>query len=213
MKRILSLITLAIMLATGTKAQGCFVFVDKDGQEIANETTIVRNEAAEDDFGMVQIPSELSVKNASAPEGYQVRIEWTISRIDNGAVQVCYPMNCVSQSNKGTYQSAVGQQADGTVQDLMSEWLPSETGAYGECIVTYKAVTLQPIGKIYTTADSRTVTVRYVYADPASIGHSRQASATPMAWYDLSGRKHNEPAKGFNIVRMSDGKVKKVFRQ
>ncbi len=194
-------------------AQNMYVFSDKDGNVYDDGATIVCSEVEDDGFGGIMIPSGLYVKNADAPDGCQVSIQANITRIDNGALQLCFPVNCESYTTTGqqgeTSKTPVGV---GDVKNLMTEWLPTQ---YGECVVTYTA-------KMYQTLfakGERTITVNYKYASPTGIEQMEAVGTQPAACYDLQGRrtdalqrdgKMSTPKRGLNIIVMSDGSVRKV---
>ena len=47
-------------------------------------------------------------------------------------------------------------------------------------------------------------------ANTAAVDKVRSVSSEPQDFYDLKGGKHQQPAHGLNIVRMSDGTIRKV---
>jgi len=180
-----------------------YVFCDKDGNEIT-ATEITCSNAEDDGFGGILVPSGLYVKNVSGDDGTTVAVKADITRLDNGSVQVCFPLNCLSKSTTGEIaENGKGTIAIGQVKDLMTEWLPT---AYGECVVEYTAT-------IYKGAFKRgsfSITANYKYVDAAgagtlpAVGNSRITHS-----YDLSGRR---ATKGLRIVRKADGTVRKVIR-
>lgn len=194
-----------LMLGTTVFAQS-YVFCDKDGNVIENGATLERTELINDGFDNL-IKSGLYVMNQNAPENYQVSVKADITRIDNGAVQLCFPTNCYSYTTTGTH----GGDAKGTVplgekQDIQSEWFPT---AYGECIVTYTLTNYQGA----FPKNTLTATVHYKYADPSGIRQTKGIQQTgTREWYDLLGRQTTASHRGLTIVRMSDGSVKKVSK-
>ena len=140
-----------------------YQFSDKDGNVIADGTTIVCSEAEEDMFGGVEISSGLFVKNVSAPSNYMVRIDTEITRIDNGAVQVCFPTNCYSFRETGLYKSESTQMADGEMKSIQSEWIPEDAETFGECFVTYTAMSMMSMGFSSIDKGGPSVTVHYVF--------------------------------------------------
>lgn len=205
MKKFFTLLSF-LMLGTMLYAQSEYVFTDKDGNTIDEGTTIVRTEVEDDGFSQI-LKSGLFVKNVSAADGYQVAVAAEITRIDNGAVQLCFPVNCFSYSSVGTYggkdKTSLPQ---GSLKDIQSEWIPT---AYGECIVKYTAKSFQ--GVFPKTA--YTVTVHYLYADPSGVEAVNDSQrAVVRECFDLQGRQTTARHHGLNIVRMSDGTVRKVFK-
>ena len=122
------------LLATPVLAQDydqSFAFVDENGTIIENGATVVRDKVEFDDFTGEVIYSGISVMNVSAPPTETIKMHYTITRIDNGAYQICFPTSCNSQTAVGNYTTAEGMLM-GNVQDIQSEWFPT---ADGECIV------------------------------------------------------------------------------
>lgn len=142
-----------------------FQFTDMEGNVIADGTTIVRDEAEEGLFGDIEIGSGLFVKNVGAPSNYLVRIDTEITRIDNGSVQVCFPVNCYSFSSTGLFNSETTKMAEGEIKSIQSEWIPAEPGAYGECYVTYTAMGMISMGIAAIDKGGPSVTVHYIYSD------------------------------------------------
>ena len=189
--------------------KGYFQFADKDGNIIADGTTLVRNVPETNDFGEVLIHSGLYIKNVAAPSGTPVWLVSDITRIDNGMLQVCFPQNCIVYNRVGSNKSEATTIAAGEQKDIQSEWLPS---TYGECVVTYTAKPLEKFGKTYTENEGPSVTVHYILQDPAHISQSDATAATPVVTYDAQGRLTSPGSHGIRIVRMSDGSVRKMVR-
>lgn len=204
MKKIFTLFTF-LTFAFAAFAADTYVFTDKDGNTIANGTTITCNDAEVDDFGGVLVKSGLFIKNVAAPSNYQVSVEANITRIDNGAVQLCFPVNCFSYDTVGKH-GGDGKKAlaQGQSQSIQTEWLPT---AYGESIVEYTAKIFQGVFQ----KETYTVTVHYIYADPAGVASVDAANVQPVQRYDIMGRQTTVGQRGLHIVRMSDGSVRKVI--
>ena len=108
-----------------------FVFVDEEGEIIANGATIIRNTVETDEFGNEVIYSGISVVDMFGSPNF-LKMHYTIERIDNGSYQICFPSTCNYQNEPGEYETSQGQLM-GEIQDILSEWFPV---ADGECIVT-----------------------------------------------------------------------------
>ena len=52
----------------------------------------------------------------------------------------------------------------------------------------------------------------FKFTDAASGISSLNTDADPVEYYDLQGRKINEPGRGIYVVRYSDGTTKKIMR-
>jgi len=207
MKKIFTLLSVAMLTLTAT-AQN-YVFVDKDGNTVDDGAVITQTEAEDDGFGGILLQSGLSVKNAGAPANYQVRIHSDITQIDNGALQVCFPQNCHSYNTTGVNKSEEAKLNADETKGIQSEWLPT---AYGECVVTYQAMALQPMGNLFIEKGGPKVTVHYVYADPSAVTAVR-TSEPATVFYTLDGRRSHSLTKGISIVRRADGTVRKVLRK
>ena len=157
MKKFFTLLSLCLLALSASAQQ--YVFTDKEGNVLEDGVTIYCSNAEDDGFGGIALSPGISVKNVNASEGSQLAIEATISKIDNGSVQLCFPTNCQVYNATGTYEpSEKATLATGETKGIQTEWLPE---TYGECTVTYKA-------KGYTGFASevcRTVTVKYIYGE------------------------------------------------
>lgn len=143
-----------LALASATFAQD-YVFTDQQGNVLEDGATIDRTEVEDDGFGGSMIPGKLFVKNNADANGKQVAIVTEVSRIDNGALQLCFPVNCETYNEAGTYETVEkGTLALGEQKDLQTEWLPEDDG---QCIVTYKIKTYQSLASTVV----RTINVKY----------------------------------------------------
>ncbi len=192
MKKIFTLLSF-VLFAMMSYAQDTYAFSDKDGNVYADAATIECTTFEEDDFGGIIMPSGLYVKNVAAASNYQISIVANIQQMDNGAVQLCFPKNCSSYDKLGKQsETAKASIAQGAVQNMMTEWLPT---AYGECTVLY---TMKIYDGIFSKG-SRTITAHYKYADPTGI-KTLTADRGALSVYDLQGRRVAQPTKGLYIV-------------
>lgn len=157
MKKFFTFLSLCLLSITVSAQE--YVFTDKEGNVFEDGTVINRTNVEDDGFGGINLPANLFVKNVNAEEGCQVAIEAQITKIDNGDLQLCFPTNCQSYSEIGTYEpNGKATLAIGESKDLMTEWLPT---AYGECTVIYTA-------KKYLEGSGsavRSITVKYKYSN------------------------------------------------
>lgn len=66
--------------------------------------------------------------------------------------------------------------------------------------------------KVEANGESRTVNIRFVYDETSnSIASVGNGSAVEVARFAVDGRQLTHPQRGLNIVKMSDGSVKKVL--
>lgn len=208
MKKILCLLALSVCATVVFAQSDYYVFCDKDGNVYDNDVTITCSNAEVDEFGDAEVPSGLYVKNVDAPSSYTVSAQANITRMDNGNVQLCFPVSCANYRNTGT-QTETGKTslAQGTPKNMQTEWLPT---TYGECTVVYSLFTYQTIIKKAT----RTITVNYKYANPTGITTmNAHSTAVPQTLCDLQGRRTSAGVKGLYLQRMADGSIRKVMRR
>lgn len=212
MKKLLSTLLAAFCALPLVAQNSTIVFTDENGSEIADGTMITVNKPVTDDFGEMMIPSGIYVKNLSA-ENAGVRINYTVKTLDNGTMQICFPMSCVSNNATGTFKTESGLMAASEKRDLQTEWLPQ---AYGSCTVTYQIEMMKQTSvfppKYESQGTGSAITVNYVYADPTAINvitdNSHDATS---AYYDAAGARRAQPRHGLNIVRKTNGKVVKQW--
>lgn len=139
-----------------------YVFLDENGNVIENGATVVRNVVEQFDEESEVIYSGISVKNVSGTSSDFIRMNYAIEEIDNGTYQICFPTTCNMQTEPGAYETGIGQLM-GTVQDIQSEWFPTDEG---ECIVTLSIEILTKQGLFPPTyihkADGPTITLKFV---------------------------------------------------
>ena len=197
MKRIFTL-CMGLIAALAIQAQNAFPlqFVDKNGNEVTDGTTLNITEAEDDGFGGILMPSGLSVKNTSSDE-VQCGGSFTISSMSNGAFQSCFPSNCMQASGAGSYSTQDGAIAAGEQKSMQTEWLPT---AEGTCTVAYQLLTYKK--NVITqkwTVDKQgpTVTLNFTYN---TSGISTVKTRRPVTYYDMQGRRVARPGKGLYIV-------------
>lgn len=209
MKKIITL----LFFAVGTmSANAQLQFVDKDGNVVPDGTTLnIEAVALDDGFGgtFIEANSGLSVKNTS-DKTVGTSVDWQVEQLDNGAVQVCFPENCVSHNATGLYHTDKGTLEANETRALNSEWYPD---TYGQAKVKYTllAYDYSPLG-YNNVRDIAIVYVNYTYTDPATAIESHNAERrTVKDIYTLNGTRTAQTHRGINIVRMSDGSVRKII--
>ena len=207
MKKFFTFFFCSLWMTMTASAQGNdtgYAFADKEGN-IFTESTLTRTTFEDDGWGSIIIPSNLYIKNVNANEGTTIAIQANITKIDNGDVQLCFPVNCVSYSNLGFQQKTEDVAiAPGEVKSLQTEWLPSEQG---ECTVVYTAFVYNGPFEKGTFA----ITINYQY-NTAGISNARIVNDSTKSAYDLSGRQLIKMRRGLNIIRMADGTMRKVMK-
>ena len=212
MKKLLSTFLAAFCALPLLAQSSTIIFTDENGTEIADGATVTANKPVTDDFGEMLIPSGIYVKNQSADD-IGIHINYTISALDNGTMQICFPMTCVSKSATGTFMTDNGLLSANEKRDLQTEWLPQ---AYGRCTVTYQIEMMKQTSVIPPRYESlgtgAAITVNYVYADPSAInGITNDSRSVTSTCYDAAGARQAHPRHGLNIIRKSDGKVVKQW--
>lgn len=229
MKKIL-LLCAVLLGAANTFAQdedidpaGVFVFADKDGNVYADGATVEASTVEEDEFdGSIQIPSGLYVKQTSTAIDFGVSMSMQLRSISNGSISVCFPSQCINIDNAGSYDLGKNKLKSATSYDeeigmagLQTEWFPKE---YGQCTATFTLNTMEVIpGSGFITlpsynllGQSRTINVNFVYKDPTAISGVKDNTATVVERYTTGGQRISAPVKGINILKFSDGTVRKV---
>lgn len=195
---------MGLIAALAMQAQSDFPlqFADKNGNIIADGTTLNITDYEADGFGDVQLPSGLYVKNTTN-EAVQAGGEYNIQTMSNGAFQTCFPINCASQSNTGNYATTDGSIAAGELKDMKTEWLPT---AEGSCKVAYQLVVYKqnPITKKWVKDDSKTgpaVTLNFTYSTSGIGSAAAGKQVRQVEYYSLTGRKVQKPVKGVYLVK------------
>lgn len=205
MKKLFTLLLIMTMYSVAFAQK--YVFTDKDGNVYEDGATITRTGVENEDIFMPQINADLFVKNDGASASSKVSIVADITRLDNGLVQLCFPTECKSYDSTGEQETPKTSLPQGESQNIQSEWMPYEVGAYGECSVVYTAKTYEGL-----LAKTFTVTVNYKYANPTDIkAVSEQTSRKAEQRYNLQGSQVKANQHGFSVVRLSDGSVRKVI--
>lgn len=193
-----------------------FQFFDLNGDIVADGSIITVSTLNEED----QMVVPLIVKNVNGMKAAAALYE-TINGMPNGEWQTCAFGNCVVLSNDG--YSAKDIVMDGFEQDIQTEWIPQE-GQYATWTATLQIHTFNiiTVSKFGVTTESvgndvvgygPTVTVKFVYSDPASVNNVANPSVAQQQCYSISGQRMANGSKGLAIVRMADGHVvKKIVR-
>lgn len=204
----------ALLMGTVMFAQGAdntFQFLKTDGTVVADGETIICNNVEKSDFDEILIPSGLNIRNTTGSVAY-CAVDFTITEMQGGMFQICFPLNCIAKFETGAYETGAGAVAAGITKDLATEWLPDE-GKYGTCTVIYQAKVMERNGNTYTLkARGPKITVRYEYNNPNGVyGVETSGEKSVTAYYNLSGRRMPVAQKGLNLVKYSDGTVRKII--
>ena len=134
MKKIFTVLLCLFIVSITLLAQDVdetFVFVDEEYEMIENGATIIRNVVEEDAIMDDVIKAGIYVMDNGAASNDVLVMHYTISQIDNGAFQICFPTTCNTQNAVGEYATSAGAISYG-YQDIQSEWIPT---ADGMCVV------------------------------------------------------------------------------
>ena len=201
MKKLFTL-CLGLVATLAAQAQSDFPvqFADKDGNIIADGTTLNLNEYKADDFGEVQVPANLFVKNTTN-EDVQVGGAFAITTLSSGDFQTCFPENCIRKTSKVNYETESGKLAAGALKDMQTEWFPAEEGS---AVVVYQLLAYKenPVTHKWTIDQyGPTVTLNFTYST-TSLKPLQKEGRLDGAWFDLQGRNlQGEPTqKGVYIV-------------
>ena len=184
-----------------------FQFVDIEGNVIEDGSTVVVNELVEDEFMGNFISTGLFVLNTSEASA-SVRLAYEIETLDNGSFQICFPENCISKMETGSFITTKGTMAAFEQRDLQCEWFPEE---YGSCTATLAIEILSALGT--KTADGPSINVVFNYTDPANIDNLKQA-VDVKSCYNLLGQvigQNNKSHKGISIKQLPDGRIIKCL--
>ena len=205
-----------VTFAQDDEVDDSYQFVTASGEIIPHGSTIVMdNVEKEEDPGTGEVSyiihTDFLLKNVSNSFGDAARIFMTITQIDNGEFSTCALGNCIPpKSSPGElYTSAQAIALGETSGDLMTEWYAFD---YGKCIVEMQV----EIGEIagfgsFTFSDyGPKITVEFLNPDPQGISETNNKSVIAKERYTIDGRIATPTQKGIQIVRYSDGSVRKV---
>lgn len=227
MKSIKSLLLIAAaMFTTASYAQvdKTFSFVDKDGKEIPSGTVWTANHVEEDDFGAVQVPSEVFVRN-NTNEKKGVGTLFDLKRLDNGSFQTCFPASCIPATNKlGKGRTEGGPMNPNQTKSLKTEWFPEADGTCEATIkLEYYNIDIQKVGimtkEVYELVDEEDlefpmpyITIIFTKGATAINGIKDGENVEVTGIYDATGKQIQTTQKGLNIVKLSNGKTVKIVK-
>lgn len=225
MKRVF-ISAIAALLCIGASAQSdltTFQVIDKNGNAVADGTTLDLSET-EVLYGELQIPTGLSIKNATGTD-QAIGIDINLSKMDNGEFSCCFPDNCIRVGEVGEYKdyNAPGILGANETKEIQAEWIP-EPEKYGKCTATlqfkvYSIVEKEIFNKKYPMpgdfkAYAQKITVNFEYKDPAGINDlSSDNNAKVVSRYNANGTRVSSDFKGLAIEKLSNGKtIKRIIK-
>ena len=200
MKKIFTL-CFGLMAALAVQAQDDFPlqFAYSDGTIIPDGTTLNLSEYEADDFGDIQVPTRLYVKNTSSA-AVQGGGTYTVQSLGSGIFQTCFPVNCVQQNRVGTYTTGSDQIAAGDLKNMQTEWFPT---AEGTALVTYQLLTFKQnvITKQWNTdREGPKITLSFTYSTTSGIsGTQATKGIRSEVYYDMQGRLVSQPSHGLYV--------------
>ncbi len=217
--------TMASFAQSDTDYARAFSFVNEDGTEVASGSEVTRTTVTDDPLeiypGMIE--SGLYVKpNYDGDEVLGVALRVKLSHIDSGVFQYCFPQSCQTTTTPVENTTSAGSMSsDYADNSLQTEWYLNNLTDYGQAtaeltlLVNVQEEYLNSKGQTRKRwaykADGPTVTLNLVNRDPTAInGVTDETSRKAVARYAIGGQQLSSACKGINIVKYSDGSVKKV---
>lgn len=218
----LKLMALAAMLCLGTvnvaaqdeeELDESFIFVDKEGNEIADGSTVTFVGGKPNPItGKIQVDVEVSVKN-TLPSAEYCSLHIVTKSLPSGSITSCFPSSC-KENIPADFESDSGSLFSGETRGLITEWIV-EDGNYGTATLTLQLRHMEKFNKTYIpVGEGPTINVNLIYADPAAIdGIEGNDNTRIVARYNANGQIVKSPVKGVNILKLSNGKVVKVIEK
>lgn len=198
------LLVFAGMIYTHAQVQ----FIDHEGNVIpdGSEVRFTTPNAELLQYGMLQIPMEIDLKNAgNTSVDCTVSFDVTHIDTDNGSFFCCAFGNCVPFNKIGVLtKGPVTIEAGSTDTTLrQTEWSPKSETAYGKVMFTMTAKSVSGDTSIHVTLE---------YADPASVNSKpSNGNIIETARYNAAGQRICKPQHGINIVRYNNGTIRKII--
>lgn len=193
------LLTLGVIFASLT-ASAQLVFVDAEGKELADGATVTMDKGHLNDFDEYQINLEgISIKNTT-DKGMRFDMTFHVTEIPSGGFNCCFGGTCLAPVNKPSelLLEQMVSKANAVDEILNTEWVTAP-GKYGTCKVTISLST------------GRTLNVHFVYADPSPV-QGVTLGKKIAGCFDATGKPLDKLQKGLNLVRYTDGTVRKMIR-
>ena len=199
--------TFSFQLGNLAAQELAYEFATADGTIVPDGSivTITTAHEADDGSGDIEMPTGLFAKNVDGDADDLLRIAFDVQTMESGLMQICFPSACASINSPRQGATQPGKMS-GNLHSIATEWFPT---AYGKCTAKLSLQTVvKTINDFAVIDDGPTITLQFVYADPASVA-SAVSVATPVAYYSLSGQRLSGRPHGMALVRLSNGKVVK----
>ena len=212
MKKLFTL-CMGLIAALAIQAQSDFPvqFADKNGNIIADGTTLNITEYEESDFGDIMMRSGIFAQNTTDKD-LKVKSKYTISTMNSGTFQTCFPGNCVTRTQVGSYENPEGTLLANVNKDMQTEWLPTKEGS---CVVVYQINYFEKdIFGIEKEKDGPKITLNFTYSTTGVVSAKTDKAVSSQTCYDLQGRLLSQPGKGLCVVKTvyTDGTTATVKR-
>ena len=206
MRLIITLLFSFVFGISGLNAQDFpLQFADASGNVIADGTELTLDQPTNEvsDFGEeIIMYSGVFVLNTTA-DAVNCGTDYSITQISNGALQTCFPINCIQRRKVGSWSSEVGTINGNELKNMQTEWLPEGAGTLDAefQLLKYK---LNPVTSKYTVeAEGPTIKMHFVY-DPAAIRTLDGKDAiSSISYYSLDGQKVVSPAHGIYLMKVT----------
>lgn len=194
--------TLLFTLAATLNASAQLQFADKDGNAIADGSTITVTTVEDDGLGGKKIDSGLWVKNTGATTVYTNAV-FNVQTTPPGGFQICYPKNCIEPTYvAGEGETMIGELEADYFTSIQSELLLNDDAQYCETAVdiqlkiyNYNAIS----GEYEFKENGPKVTVVFVYTESAGINSLNNVSQKTSSLYNLAGQRVSEDFKGITV--------------
>lgn len=181
-------------------------FIDHEGNVIpdGSEIKFTTPNAGLLQYGIVQIPMEIDLKNAgNSAVDCVVDFDVTYIDADKGAFFCCAFGNCVQYNRIGVLtKGPVTIDAGGTDTTLrQTEWSPEDETTWGKVQFTVTAK---------CSSGNTSIKVTLENADPTSVSDvPNNNNVKETARYNAAGQRIYQPQRGINIVHYSNGVILK----
>lgn len=226
--------TLSLMLFLGAASMFAqkntdvkFITIDEDGNktgEVADGAVIYVTTITDNGLTDPYISAGLAIENTTT-QGKRVQISYSLTAIDNGYVQCCFPPSCTNGDVIGKYYVPELSKTTnnsinlpvlkkGDTQDVSAEWIfekdGTATATFTVWIGTKNESKTDKEGDVYDVAEGPSVTVNFLKGAAAGIDATTSDNTVKTEYYDLSGRKVAAPSHGVYVKKqqLSDGTVK-----
>lgn len=214
MKRFLLFVIGVLFLGTAQaqETDQTFQFIDNEGNVVPDGSVITVNSINTE--GQMIVP--LFVQKVSS-EKAAVSLYETISDIPSGQWQTCAFGNCIILEESGYSSKTIV--SDQMSHDIQTEWIP-EQGMYASWTATLQIRRMNTQTKFgveqagtLVLGYGPSVTIHFVYADPAGINTVKTANEGEERYFTPSGRMVSRQQRGLCIVKLADGSVIKRFNK